>query len=178
MSFLDKLENIAKVAISPLTYPTEQFGKILENTIRGDFSDAWDLTTSFAGDYNRELSSNLIDSGFSENNWMVQNPLESIGMAVAGGLGYQAGSQYAASPEGASMIESGTEMFETGKEWYDTASKANDAMNMISGSNNPNPGAVQRRTDAYSGLIGRLSNTITNEIDPFEEIVIPTGARY
>ena len=84
---------------------------------------------------------------------------------------------------------------ESGSEYWDTANEYKDYYDTADGILNPDErGASQGArqygggspqisgsitgTASYPAMIARMNNTLNNQIDPFDEIVTPTGARY
>lgn len=62
--------------------------------------------------------------------------------------------------------------------WIDSLKKISNMTGGQGGTQSTGAPATGMRSGNYSDLIGRLNNIITQQIDPYEEIVTPTGARY
>ena len=176
--------------------------------LKGEFSEGWgDFEDSF-GEHQRMTSANLGDTGLvKEDAWYTQNS-DTIaaaiaamyfgGSALAGGEGGASGGAAGAGggvESGAStafdwtgMFDTGGEYLETANDWYGNYLNAEGMYQGITGDGVDSPAQSsgqnytamprgQMRSSSYDNLIGRLSG-LTQQIDPFEEIILPTGERY
>lgn len=94
-----------------------------------------------------------------------------------GGLGGVEGVEGAGGIESAGSVEGAGGLFGD-VEWAEYLKKASKLFGGMDQGSGPPQGSSNMRSDNYSSMIGRLNNIITQQINPYEEIVIPTGARY
>jgi hypothetical protein len=189
------LDDIFDVFTDPVKFNIKRPLKNTESFLKGDFSEAWEGIKSTPGDHNRMMSNNLIDAGMSENNKLVQNPDATAAAVVAmiygggammggeGGAGGGAGGGGGTGGGGIDwpgMWDKGKDLYNTGKEYKGYYDKAKGFMESSSGGSKSTQSQVrsESRASEYSGLIGRISGSTNNEINPYDEIITPTGARY
>lgn len=193
---------------------------IFSDILSGDLGGAWDEVKATGGEHQRMMTDNLVDMGFSENNWITQNSdtvaaviaawylapeaagafegeaagasaseiaqaqayADTIGSGMASGLdvaSYGLGDMTAG--QVGSYVGTGATVADSG--WVDTAKKVGktgknlySAFNALSGGGGEPTSQVgpTARNQNYMGMFDRLKD----QIDPYQEITIPTGARY
>ncbi len=179
------IQAVGESAVDATKFQMSQREDIYKPLLQGDFEGHWEASTEGFGEHQRMTTENLIDSGWSENNWAIQNSDTVAGIVAASILGYNAfsGSEGAVGGgEGGGMFEGIGDYFsdmDTG-DWIDTASTMSDIFGSgeegtTTQTNSGNGG----RNINYASLIGRLNNLTSDQtIDPYEEIEIPSGTRY
>lgn len=132
------------------------------STLTKGLEDSWDtIDQVYIDDFLGGLSEGV--ASFSEKAYDIVRTEEYQG-ALASAMAYQGfqgptGAEGGGSPDWIKYLQKGSELLGGGQ-----------------GSGDTTPSGM--RSTNYSSLIGRLNNIITQQIDPYEEILIPTGARY
>ena len=162
--------------------------EMFKDLTKGDWSKAGrDFEDSF-GDHQRLMTDNLGDMGFDQDEAIFENSDTVAAMVLLGG--YLSGDGGASGAESGgtdtSWLEGVTDWWDTtGEGWWDTGNEykdyydmADSIMNSSSGQQTAPITGTGSRQGSYTNMIGRLKNMINEEIDPYEEIVIPTGEIY
>jgi hypothetical protein len=185
--------------IDEMKYPLEDGFERFKGLTEGDTDKAFGNFEDTLGRHQDGMTENLVDMGaprddLTENSDAVMAAVFAAMFAggaiggsgaeggVAGAEGGATGSGSGAPVEGSSWMDSGKEWLDTGKEWYDNFNQGSDMLDSFqSGQSDPSTAVPnsQYRSGAYTNLLSKInSGGRKNQIDPYQQIIIPTGYRF
>lgn len=211
-------KDVVNFVVDDTKFLGKKVGDVAGKALSGNFDEAWDEVKSTGGEHQRMMTDNLVDLGFSENNWITQNSdtvaaaiaawylapeigaggveggasageiaqaqtlADTVGSGMASGLGaesYGIGS-LTAEQTGAYLGSLGDTWMDTAKEWGGNLKKAKNIYDVFNPPQMPGqqqqgpPSIGTGRNANYNNMLDRLKT----EIDPYQELTNPAGARY